>query len=378
MRVGIDVTPLQSGHALRGIGTYARGLLRGLHDLATTDEFSLFAWNEALNSDVVVPRDALYRTFWKPRLGRLSAVIAQQLSLLQPLRSARLDVFHHLGVVANVEAGGPPALSRVPLVVTIHDITPLLEPDVFLKGKRIRHLIYKAMLSRALRAEAIIVDSESTKVDLVTRVGARRDRIAVIPLGVDSEFRRSQVPTSIRGGAAPFLLQVGGELPNKGFPAVLRVYEALVHKFDVPHSLVVVGSAGPLSSELRERSPDLFARISWKSDISIHQLARLYQNASCVLALSTHEGFGLPILEAMSSGAPVVASNISCFVEVGGDAARFVSLADPLAAVSAVLEVISSDQLRTDMVTKGVMHASQFTWSRTAAMTRDVYAGVSH
>jgi glycosyltransferase involved in cell wall biosynthesis len=310
LRVGIDTSPLIQTRA--GTARHVRGLLGALKDRLGIELELLSFGGKGPASSVV--RDAL----WYP-IG---------------LRRARgLDVLHCTTFRA-------PALSRVPTVVTVHDLAILRYPDAFPRWHR---LYGNAGLRRVLHAaDAVVAVSEFTKEEVVALASVPRERIRVVPNGVDEVFTPSG--PSAEGS---YLLVVATLEPRKNLGRAVEA--ARIAGIE----LRVVGARGWGGVEVP----------GWIGEIPDTELATLYRGARCVLYPSLYEGFGLPVLEAMACGTPVVTSRGTAMEEVAGGAAV---LADPLDATSIAEAIAQADSRRDELVPLGLARVREFTWARTA------------
>jgi glycosyltransferase involved in cell wall biosynthesis len=311
MKVGVDTSPLVQTRA--GTARHVRGLLGGLRDRPDVD-LELLSFGGAGRASSVV-RDAV----WYPvTLGR---------------RARTLDVLHCTTFRGPTAAG-------VPTVLTVHDLAILRAPDAFPRWHR---LYGRAGLRRVLRgADAIVSVSEFSRAETIELAGVPAERIRVIPHGVDSVFKPD-------GPCADgdYVLAVGTLEPRKNLArAVEAAREAGV-------DLRVVGARGWGGVEVD----------GWVGEIPDAQLATLYRGARCLLYPSLYEGFGLPVLEAMACGTPVVTSVATAMEEVAAGAAILV---DPL-DVSAIAQGIhEAAERRDELVTAGLARAGQLTWERAA------------
>jgi glycosyltransferase involved in cell wall biosynthesis len=245
-----------------------------------------------------------------------------------------------------------PVRCPCPAVVTIHDLS--FEHDARAMGRADR-LVFKAVVPRAARRAAhILAVSERTKRDVVELYGVQPERITVTPHGIDPAFSPGEE------GSRDYVLFVGAVQERKNPLAAAEAAR------EVGLPCVVAGPVrdSRLAGELRRRGADV------RGYVSTDELARLYRGAACLVLPSHYEGFGLPVVEAMASGTPVVATPDPALREVAGDAAVFVPsdrLADGLR--QAIAE-------RKRLVPAGVARATRFSWEETARRTVDVYRGV--
>ena len=311
MKVGVDVSPLVQTRA--GTARHVRGLLGALRDRPGLElELLSFGGVSRLSS---VARDALWYPFGLPRRARL------------------LHVLH------CTTFRGPPRL-RTPTVLTVHDLAILRYPDAFPQWHR---LYGRIGLRRVLRAADVVVAvSEFTKDEVVALVGVPTERVRVVPNGVDAVFGRE-------GAAAEgdYVLAVATLEPRKNLGRVVEAAQL------AGVELRVVGARGWGGVEVPGRV----------GEIPDAELAALYRGARCVLYPSLYEGFGLPVLEAMACGTPVVTSRGTAMEDIAGGAAV---LADPLDPASIADGIAEAHARRDELVPRGLARASEFTWGRAA------------
>jgi glycosyltransferase involved in cell wall biosynthesis len=311
VRVGVDTSPLVQTRA--GTARVVRGLLGALRDRPGLDlELLSFGGDGRVSSAV---RDAL----WYPvGLKR---------------RAGALDVLH------CTTFRGPVGAS-VPTVVTVHDLAILRAPEAFPRWHR---LYGKAGLDRVLRAaDAVVAVSEFTRSEVTALADVPAERIRVVPNGVDAVF----TPDGPRA-EGDYALAVGTLEPRKNLRrAVDAAREAGVE-------LRVVGARGWGGVDVE----------GWVGEIPDAGLAALYRGARCVVYPSLYEGFGLPVLEAMACGAPVVTSSATAMEEVAGGAAVLV---DPLDASAIAVGIQEAMARRDELVPLGIARAREFPWSRAA------------
>jgi glycosyltransferase involved in cell wall biosynthesis len=380
VRISIDISPLQNGHRLRGIGSYARGLLAGLAQLRTDDEFTLFYWKGLpLDVGAALPENHKLVGVPLPRAGRLSALIAQQLLMLPLVWAHRPDVYHQLGVVSDPAAGGLTWSLLDRTLATVHDLTPLLYEDQFLHGKRLRHLYYRLMLSAVQRSSHVVTDSQATSSDLVRHLGLSPQNVSAVPLAVAPDLLSAlREPMQPPPGLPPsYFLTVAGDYPNKNIGALLQAYEHLSALDNGVPDLVLVGPQGPALARLRERLPRLAQRVHTFQNLSTRELAAVYRGAAIGIVPSQYEGFGLPVLEAMAAGTPLVVANSSSLPEVAGDAAVLVAAGDPMALADAMYALWRDPDARDALSRKGLARAAEFSWDRTAVETYGAYGRVA-
>ena len=311
MKVGVDTSPLVQTRA--GTARHVRGLLDALRDRPGLD-LELLSFGGAGRASSVV-RDAL----WYPvALGR---------------HARTLDVLHCTTFRGPIAAG-------VPTVLTVHDLAILRAPEAFPRWHR---LYGRAGLRRVLRAaDAIVAVSEFSRAETIQLADVPAERIRVIPHGVDPVF----TPDGPRA-EGDYVLAVGTLEPRKNLArAVEAAHEAGVE-------LRVVGARGWGSVEAE----------GWVGEIPDAELAALYRGARCVLYPSLYEGFGLPVLEAMACGTPVVTSVGTAMEEVAAGAAILV---DPLDVAAIAHGIQAAAERRNELVAAGLARAGELTWERAA------------
>lgn len=417
MRILIDATPLQTGHRHRGVGTYTRELLRALLRLDRDNEYRLIVHprgedtthgprdrqglsrNQAELKPLGDPGDqtpatgAFEQTLWhnlpanaslvtlpRPRWGRMAGFVTHQALMPALLARHRADVFHSPGFVAAFSVPGVPWCVPMPLVITLHDFIPWHVPEISLH-KPLNRRWYRWQMHLARRAQRLICVSEATRQDAIRFLGVEPERCVVIPEGVDrsvfhpaAEGRDPPAVPSDLPVDQPFILFVGGDYPNKNRPVALAAFGRLTQATTLPHHLVLVGPDKAADAQLGEAYPGLdVRRVHRLPRLSQAQLAQLYRQADVFLFPSTHEGFGLPVLEAMASGAPVIVSSASSLPEVAGDAAILVDPYDVDAMAAAMGQVLADNGLRRQLIAAGLARAAMFSWEAMAMATLEAY-----
>jgi alpha-1,3-rhamnosyl/mannosyltransferase len=265
---------------------------------------------------------------------------------------------------------------HAPLVVTLHDLTPLLAPEVL--TSIVKRTIYRLWNARATSAaDSVIVPSQATATDVARLFPAAQDKLVVTPYAAD-DFS-SGPPAVPQGRLAqlalpPYLLSMGNTKPHKGLPTLLRAFAALAATMpDLRLVLVGVEPPGYLQNELAGTPTEISNRVAFAGSVSDAELRALYGGASAFVFPSLREGFGFPPLEAMALGTPVVCASAASLPEVVGEAAVTFPAGDQGALVDALARVLRGPTLRQSLVEKGRQRAARFTWEATAAATVSVY-----
>ncbi len=375
LHVGIDVASAGRMNRQRGVGMYIAGLLRGLAEFDHETRYTLFAYEPNPEPSITLP-DNFAWSYLRPRHpGRATAIVSHQLVLPLLARRLGLNVLHCPYVPFNPSHPGPPLWQTVPTVVTLHDLTPLIYRDRVLVNRRYR-LYYRAMLLACRRARHLIADSQQTADDAL-RLGVARHHhhITPVPLAADvpPPGDHPTTPGLAELHGQPFLLAVGGADYNKNQSGILDAYAILRDRegFNIP--LVLVGGHHLDRAAAETRSRGLDTRIKRCVGLPAADLAWLYQRATALIFPSFYEGFGLPILEAMGQGCPVITGNSGATAEVAGDAALLVNPHDPTAIAAAAARLLREEPLRATLGARGKARAATFTWQRTARATLAIY-----
>jgi glycosyltransferase involved in cell wall biosynthesis len=372
LRIVLHGRCLQDASATRGVGRYAAGLLRGLRSCGDPELELGVALDETLPAPRKPPDAADDGTWlgfpmhpvpldvagesWLRRGGRLN----------RALRVFGGDLLHipaqyYLERVARI---------GVPYVVTVHDLIPHHFPPPHRHPQRLARR--RQRIARACRrARAVIADSEHTRDECVRHLGVRPDRVAVIPLGVDAWFepvdRGDDAVLRRLGVRTPYFLYVGADDLHKNLAGLFQAFTACAGGAVRGHELV---AAGPFQRRAELPPP---AGVRTLGHVDDADLPALYRRATAFVTLSLHEGFGLPALEAMACGAPVVAAANTALLETVGDAGLLVDARDPRAAAGALRAVAGDPQLAARLRERGLKRAALHTWERSAQRLLETY-----
>jgi glycosyltransferase involved in cell wall biosynthesis len=288
-----------------------------------------------------------------------------------------LDVLHDpVGVVPFLFGGG-----RAKLVVTVHDLIPWSCPGT---STFLEKIVFRQWVPRMIRrVQAVITASEQSRADILRFLPVEPNRLHVLPYGSAECFHPS--PAQEVGSrlsrrfdlTSDFVLSTGTASSRKNIGRLISAFSEIAGDFPGV-DLVLVGSrkGGGTGSEKRDAAADRSNRILWTGPISDTDLADLYAGCRVFVFPSLYEGFGLPPLEAMACGAPVICSNAASLPEVVGGAARLVDPTDTRALRNAMREVLSNTKLQSEMREKSLRQARRFSWERNALQTMEVYRKV--
>lgn len=350
MRIALD-TQSALGHKT-GIGLYTFNLLKALRQVAPEYEILELDWDRPheLRTD--------QRLWW------------QQVELPRRARAAGADILHVPGFDA-------PRWKSCPVVLTVHDLIGMLFPQNLPPVSR---FYWSRWLPRSVRwADRIIADSEHTRQDICRLMGVPEGRITVIPLGVGPEFRLINDPELLEPARVQydlpdrFMLYLGTLEPRKGIDTLIRSYGEIVRHTE--HDLVIAGKQGwytePLFALVHELG--LEDRVHFTGYVPNDVLPVLLNLADLFVFPSRYEGFGLPPLEAMACGTPVVSSNASSLPEVVGDAGLMIPPDDTGMLSDVLRRALQDEPLRAELSSRGLARARLFTWEATARHTLEVY-----
>ncbi len=361
MRVALDCRTVTAPKT--GDRTYALNLSRALAELDERFELFLYTWERTHLTEMDRPNVRGILLPAQPRWAWTPYVFPRD------LRRRQIDLAHVQYLI--------PPFAPCPVITTVHDVAFRRFPHLFPLKHR---LLLNALIPPSVQsAAAVITGSEATKRDLLEFYGLPEKKVVVTPYAADPIYQPMDPQEARRavrrrlGIPGPYLLSVGVLQPRKNLPRLVRAYSRIAARF--PHRLVLVGREGWAPDELRAavaaapagREP-IFTGYVADAD-----LPALYAGADLFVYPSLYEGFGLPPLEAMACGAPVVTSNTSSLPEVVGDAGVLVDPHDE-AALSRTLEALLSDpDRRARLASSGLERSREFSWERCARQTLDVY-----
>jgi glycosyltransferase involved in cell wall biosynthesis len=369
VRIGIDARKLHDF----GIGTYIRNLLKQLARLDHDTEFVVFC--QPADRAALVSLGENFRT-----VGETAAnySLSEQVKIPLAVKRERLDLFHAPHYVL-------PPLVPCRSVVTIHDCIHLMFPQ-YLPNHFALWYARAAIALAARRADRVLTVSESSKRDILRYVDIAPDKIDVIYNAYDERFGvepREEDIVRVRERYQlqdEFVLYAGNVKPHKNLERLIAAFD-IVRSGGFDHlKLVLIGDEISKYAALRRavHQHQLHKYVRFLGYLPEETLAVMYRLAGVFVFPSLYEGFGLPPLEAMASGTPVVTSNVSSLPEVTGDASMLVDPLSPRSIADGIVAVLSDGDLRRSLRRKGLARARQFSWEHSIGRVREIYGQVSH
>ncbi len=368
MRVAIDARKLHDF----GIGTYIRNLLKQLARLDRTSEFVLLVGHADI--DIAPTLGPNFRTVLE---AAPNYSIREQIHVPWLLGRERPDVFHAPHYVL-------PVAIRSRSVVTIHDCIHLRFPQ-YLPNRAAYYYARVAIWTAARQSARVLTVSEASKRDILHFVDIDADKIEVVYNAIDERFW--QRPTDEEIGRvrerfqlnSRFVLYVGNIKPHKNLVRLIEAFARLRQRGLDDVSLLIIGDEISKLPALRRavHRNKLHKSVRFLGYVNDETLVVLYQLASAFAFPSLYEGFGLPALEAMACGTPVVTSNLSCLPEIAGGAAELVDPYDVEAITVGLTRVLTNSTLAADLIERGRTRAKDFSWERSVARTLDIYRQVA-
>jgi glycosyltransferase involved in cell wall biosynthesis len=356
-----------------GMGQYLRGLLEAMAEVDAENEYLVFALGRSTRLDElpVVADNVSYRVRPISRRFHERLLLAGLAPPMELLIGCRPDICIWPNFISW------PTLPGVRNVVVIHDLCYLLHGQFMTAHDRD---YYRTLVPRALRrADRVIAVSNNVRRELGEHLGLRAERIALVPPAIErarfhpratEEIERV---TQAHGVSGPYILYTGTVEPRKNLTGLLDAYAALPESLRETFSLVLVGGQGWLQTDILRRLDELSAlsivRTGYVSDAD---LPALYSGARLFVYPSIYEGFGMPPLEAMACGVPVITSDSSSLPEVVGDAGLMVPTTDSRGLSEAIARVLTDEELAAGMRARGLVRAEGHTWDRSARLMLDV------
>ncbi len=374
-KIGVDATSAltQGG----GIGRYTRELFRAVSDLDATNQYQLISAKLVAEQPVANPlpdasnfayRAGLLSERWLYRLWYRARV-----PLPVQLMTGKIDLFHSPDFVL------PPVSGNIPTLLTVHDLSFVHFAEVYMPS--LVSYLNAVVPWSVKRATHILADSEATKDDLMAIYGVSAEKITTLYAGIGSDFQPVTKEKQFRTvrkkydlGDAPYILSVGTVQPRKNYQMLIRAFAPIAKEF--PHNLAIAGGKGWLFDDILNEieAQGLQGRVKFLGFVDDADLPTLYSDAALFAMPSIYEGFGIPILEAMACGAPVISSDASCLPEVVEDAGVLLSPNDQDAWTNTMRDLLNDATRRTRLVGKGAIQCRKFTWAKSAEQLINLYS----
>jgi len=370
--IGIDYTPAHEQGG--GIGRYVRELVAALAEQDRQGAYRLFiAGAEHSRLPQAPAANFRYRATRLSPLTLARLWHRARLPLPVELFVGNVRLFHATDFVL------PPTLPQTRTLLTVHDLSFARVPES--AAPRLRAYLEAVVPRSARRADHILADSAATKADLIALYGMPEAKITVLYSGVSNAFkpvRDSAAQAAVRAkyniGDAPYVLSVGTLQPRKNYARLMQAFAALPPRW-ADLKLVIVGGRGWLDAPIYECARAMRERVILTGFADEADLPALYSGAACLAFPSLYEGFGLPVLEGMACGTPVLTSNVSSLPEVAGDAALMVAPHSVEAIRAGLLALLEEDSAaRAARLARGFAQAARFTWQAAAQRLRAIYA----
>lgn len=371
MRIAIDYSPAIQQQA--GIGRFTRDLTRAALYRESPHEFVLVGpFGAKPPSWLAEHTHASWRTF--PAPSRVMGALWHRLKVPAPVEwiTGAIDLFHATDYLA-------PPCRQARQVITVHDLSFLRHPEY--ADPALAHFLSSTVPGAVRQASLVLADSEFTRTELLTALNLTPSKVSVVYGGVGAEFRPAENPEETRGIVeryeigVPYVLFVGRIEPRKNIGTLLKAYRALLDQNRTPGVLAIAGGKGWLYEPIFQAADELRLgdHVRFLGHVPDPDLPALMAGASVFVFPSYYEGFGLPPLEAMACGTPVVAGNAGSLIEVLGDAALIVPSDDVGALADAIRRAHTDGALRDSLRAKGIARAARFTWGAAAKQLLDAY-----
>lgn len=368
MRIGFDAKRAFNNH--RGLGNYSRDTIRIMSTSFPENEHFLFTpkidpnihFDCPENAKIILPNngfDKVFSTLWR------------SFGMVPDIKENKLDIFHGL----SHELPWGIEKTRTRSVVTMHDLIFIKQPELYPAFDR---KMYKIKYFHSCRiADKVVAISEQTKHDLIELAGIDATKIQVIYQGCNPIFHHKCSADEKRDVRVKynlpkhFILNVAAIEKRKNQLTILK--SLVSNNIDFP--IVFIGKETDYAKTLRAfiEKNKLQSRVFLLHNVDFKDFPAIYQSASLFIYPSTSEGFGIPIIEALQSGIPVIASNEACLMESGGPGSRYVSPTDEADLGYAISQILSDSTMQEKMVLEGMKHVAQFSDAAIAKSLMDVY-----
>lgn len=373
MRIGFDAKRAFLNNT--GLGNYSRDTIRILSNHFADNEYLLYTTKKNTNSRLSFILNQVNTLTYSPKslIDRILTGYWRNKNIVKDLQNHKIEIYHGLSneLPIGIEK------TSIKSIVTIHDLIFMRYPHLF---KTIdRKIYYYKTKSACLRADKIIAISKQTKQDIIDFLQIPEKKISVVYQGCNTAFQK-QYPNDNKKSIKTkfnipekYLLYVGTIEERKNLLTLLKAVRELPNQH-----LVVIGNGGSYKSQCEKfiKNNNLSKRVLFLNNLSIKEIAIIYQSAEIMIYPSIFEGFGIPILEALFAKVPVITSKGSCFAETGGPHSKYVNPLSFSELKETILEIQKSTELQNNMKEKGFIYAQQFTDKNIAINLMNVYSNL--
>lgn len=351
-----------------GIGTYSRNLLEALACIDSDNQYTIFCYEDDRK---LLPQAS---NFNKRIVSQPVFSLYSQQKWKKEIMETGIDIFHSPHFIL-------PLSVSCRTIVTIHDLIPLVIPQVMpsMVNRQFYRIANKRGLKKAVR---IIAVSNATKKDIIRLFNVPANKIKVVYEAASKEFSETAEPSHAEPAfkkndiTLPFVLAIGNPKSHKNWERLIKSFALITNKIPV-HKLVLVGPAKPLSATARLHNLideyNLGGKVIFVDYVESKYLPAFYNAADVFVFPSLYEGFGLPVVEAMACGTPVITSNVSSLPEVAGEAGLLVDPFNIEELSEAILKVVTDNRLKRSLAKKGIEQVLRFSWEKTAKETLKIY-----
>ena len=358
---------------MTGIGRYILGLIQGYKSINSDDTFEIWMQTAVYGKHPLMGFDDDKFTFRCLSITHMN--FRQQWQIPLALKNTRFNLFHypHFDL---------PFATPSPIIATIHDLKYIAQPGFFPHMGNLKKAIIRLMITHTCqKAKYIITDSSNTAQDLSTHLNISSEKLKVVPLGVSTEYSidipslELDLVSKKYGIEKPFILFIGERRPHKNLVGLIEAFYYFNGMTSRTYQLGIGGKpyADYCLPGRKVEDFQLNQQVVFIDDLQDEDLPALYKASEVFVTLSYYEGFGLPVLEAMASGTPVVSSNTTSLPEVCGGAAILVPPDQPEEVAVAISQVMKGGQNRDQNIYNGKKRATEMSWENCARMTIDVY-----
>lgn len=367
MRIGIDASALVKEAA--GIGLWIINVLDNLMKIDDENEYFLFTYD-----DIKIPYEL--KENWQVVYygGENKKQIRYLTHMPKLIRKYKIDVF-----VGTRHYLPPFNKTNVKYLAIVHDLIPLYMPELFTKEHKLRFKVFTDICKH--QAHEVVAVSEATKRDVIKYMKIPEKNIHVVYEAANESFTTDRNEDSIRETMerynidSKYILCLSTVEPRKNMLRTIKAYEQCILNNNLPYKLVIVGGSGWNNGEIYDyvqTHEELKKHVIFTGYVSNQDVANIYANASLFIYASLCEGFGLPVLEAMQCGVPVITSNTSSMPEVAGDACILIDPYDITQLEGAITKVLSDEALQKSMIEKGIARSKIFSWEKCAREILDI------